>query len=180
MVLLCDGMKFDQYQRGIISICLFFKSLGNVNLRRFNLEMKMNISKFVMAGVILASTGLTGCARPYGPAETVINKQIVQPKIGVEQTKVTITRNKQFLGSGSGGICRYLIQVDGKDIAKLRQNQFITAYLDNGKHLLRVSNECDIATMGMRKSLEVDATGGEQEYLTENGIWGQFLMWRVK
>ncbi|MBB3324863.1 hypothetical protein [Atlantibacter sp. RC6] len=124
--------------------------------------------------------GLAGCARPYGPAETIINKQIVQPKTGVEQTKVTITRNKQFIGGGSGGTCRFLVQIDGADVAKLRQNQFVSAYLDNGKHLLRVSNECDIASMGMRKSLEIDASGGEQEYLAENGMWGQYRMWRIK
>lgn len=124
--------------------------------------------------------GLAGCARPYGPAETIINKQIVQPKAGVEQTKVTITRNKQFIGGGSGGTCRFLVQIDGSDVAKLRQNQFVSAYLDNGKHLLRVSNECDIASMGMRKSLEIDATGGEQEYMAENGMWGQYRMWRIK
>ncbi|POT57855.1 hypothetical protein C3432_07920 [Citrobacter amalonaticus] len=130
--------------------------------------------------LILVAIGLTGCARPYGPAETIINKQIVNPKPGVEQTKVTITRNKQFIGGGSGGMCRFLVQIDGVDIAKLRQNQFISAYLDNGKHLLRVSNECDVGSMGMRKSLEIEATGGEQEYITENGMWRQYRMWRVK
>ncbi|EPZ2457888.1 hypothetical protein ACXLRS_003125 [Citrobacter youngae] len=124
---------------------------------------------------------LTACARPYGPAETVINKQIVEPKPGTDQTKVTITRNKQWAGSlGDGGVCRFLIQIDGKDVAKLRQNQFITAYLDNGSHLLRVSNECDVASMGMRKSLEITAGGVEQNYLTEIGFWGQYRMWQVQ
>lgn len=123
---------------------------------------------------------LAGCSRPYGPAETIINKQIIHPKPGIPQTKVTITRNKQFIGGGSGGLCRFLVQIDNKDIAKLRQNQFISAYLDNGKHRLRVSNECDIASLGMRKTLDIDATGGEQEYVTENGFWGQYRMWRVK
>lgn len=130
----------------------------------------------LVSGAIL----LTACARPYGPAETIINKQIVEPKPNTPQTKVTVTRNKQFIGGGSGGMCRFLVQIDGKDIAKLRQNQFITAYLDNGTHLLRVSNECDVASMGMRKSLEIVADGGEQEYIAENGIWGQYRMWRVK
>lgn len=133
--------------------------------------------------MMLAFAGilLTGCARPYGPAETVINKQIVQPKSGVPQTKITVMRNKQWAGSlGDGGTCRFLVEIDGKDVAKLRQNQFITAYLDNGKHLLRVSNECDIASFGMRKSLEINADGIDQEYLTEIGFWGQYRMWRVK
>lgn len=132
-----------------------------------------------ITGLALAILMLSGCARPYGPAETVINKQIVEPKPGIEQTKVTVTRNKQFIGGGSGGMCRFLIQIDGKDIAKLRQNQFITTYLNNGKHLLRVSNECDIASMGMRKSLEINADGADQEYLTEVGFWGQYRMWQV-
>lgn len=130
--------------------------------------------------LVACIVSLAGCARPYGPADTVINKQIIQPKPGVAQTKVTVTRNKQFIGGGSGGMCRFLVQIDGIDVAKLRQNQFISAYVDNGKHLLRVSNECDVASLGMRKSLEIDATGGEQEYLTENGMWGQYRMWRVK
>ncbi|MFB0711477.1 hypothetical protein ACEU59_09920 [Buttiauxella noackiae] len=138
------------------------------------------IVKKVM-GLVVTVLMLSGCARPYGPAETVINKQIVEPKSGTEQTKVTITRNKQWAGSlGDGGVCRFLIQIDGKDVAKLRQNQFITAYLDNGNHLLRVSNECDIASMGMRKSLEIKADGVEQNYLTEVGFWGQYRMWQVK
>lgn len=123
---------------------------------------------------------LSGCARPYGPAETVINKQIVEPKAGVEQTKVTVTRNKQFIGGGSGGTCKFLVQIDGNDVAKLRQNQFITAYLNNGPHKLRVSNECDVLSMGMRKTLDIDANGQEQEYATEVGVWGQYRMWRVK
>ena len=123
---------------------------------------------------------LSGCARPYGPAETIINKQIVEPKKGVDQTKVTITRNKQFIGGGSGGTCKFLVQIDGNDIAKLRQNQFITAYLNNGPHQLRVSNECNVLSMGMRKTLDIDANGQDQEYLTEVGFWGQYRMWRVR
>ncbi|WP_277971893.1 hypothetical protein [Pantoea agglomerans] len=130
--------------------------------------------------LVLAVMTLAGCARPYGPAETILNKQITEPKPDVEQTKVTITRNKQFIGGGSGGMCRFLVQIDGSDIAKLRQNQFVTAYLNNGKHLLRVSNECNVLSLGMRKSLEILTDGGEQEYIAENGMWGQYRMWRVK
>ncbi|MCS3602751.1 hypothetical protein M2371_001960 [Buttiauxella sp. BIGb0471] len=130
--------------------------------------------------VVVGGLLLTGCARPYGPAETIINKQIVEPKVGVEQTKVTVTRNKQFAGGGSGGTCKFLIQIDGNDVAKLRQNQFVTAYLNNGPHQLRVSNECNVLSMGMRKTLDITADGKDQEYLTEIGFWGQYRMWRVK
>lgn len=131
--------------------------------------------------VALAGVLLSGCARPYGPAETVINKQIVEPKPGVPQTKVTFTRNKQWAGSiGDMGACRFLIQIDGNDVAKLRQNQFVTAYLKNGPHQLRVSNECNVMSMGMRKTLEITADGKDQEYLTEIGFWGQYRMWQVK
>lgn len=129
---------------------------------------------------LIGAVLLSGCARPYGPAETIINKQIVEPKPGVEQTKVTVTRNKQFIGGGSGGTCKFLVQIDGDDIAKLRQNQFVTAYLANGPHKLRVSNECNVLSMGMRKTLDIDANGQDQEYLTEVGFWGQYRMWRVK
>lgn len=141
-----------------------------------NKVMIVNKILIPVLGVLL----LSGCARPYGPAETIINKQIVEPKPGVEQTKVTVTRNKQFIGGGSGGTCKFLVQIDDADIAKLRQNQFVTAYLNNGHHKLRVSNECDVLSMGMRKTLDIDADGQEQEYLAEVGFWGQYRMWRVK
>lgn len=144
--------------------------------RLINKVMIVKKFLFPLLGVIL----LSGCARPYGPAETIIDKQIVVPKPGVEQTKVTVTRNKQFIGGGSGGTCRFLVQIDGNDIAKLRQNQFVTAYLNNGPHKLRVSNECNVLSMGMRKTLDIDANGQEQEYLVEVGFWGQYRMWRVK
>lgn len=136
----------------------------------------MNKALMPLIGAIL----LTGCARPYGPAETVINKQIVEPKAGVAQTKVTVTRNKQFIGGGSGGTCKFLIQIDEVDVAKLRQNQFVTAYLTNGPHKLRVSNECNVLSMGMRKTLDINADGQDQEYLAEVGFWGQYRVWRVK
>lgn len=130
--------------------------------------------------VALGAALLTGCARPYGPAETIINKQIVEPKPGVEQTKVTVTRNKQFIGGGSGGTCKFLVSIDDAEVAKLRQNQFVTAYLANGPHKLRVSNECNVLTMGMRKTLDIVTDGKDQEYLAEVGFWGQYRMWQVK
>ena len=136
----------------------------------------MNKALMPLIGALL----LTGCARPYGPAETVINKQIVEPKAGTAQTKITVTRNKQFIGSASGGMCKFLIQIDETDVAKLRQNQFVTAYLTNGPHKLRVRNECDVLSMGMRKTLDINADGQDQEYLAEIGFWGQYRMWRVK
>lgn len=136
------------------------------------------VNKILMAGMIITTLGLSGCVRPYGPAETVINKQITTPQTDKPQTIVTITRNKQFIGGGSGGMCRFLLQVDGVDVAKLRQNQFLTAYLNNGPHTLRVTNEC--FTWGMRKTLNINTDGTPQEYLTENGFWGQFRLWQVK
>ncbi|MFP1762322.1 hypothetical protein [Lonsdalea quercina] len=105
---------------------------------------------------------------------------IITPNNQVEQTKVTVTRNKQFIGSGSGGLCKFVVAVDGKEIALLRQNQYVTAYLNNGLHKLRVSNECSVASMGMRRTVDVFADGTEQEYLTEVGIWGQYRLWRTQ
>ncbi|EAA9301822.1 hypothetical protein BHZ80_19205 [Salmonella enterica] len=123
---------------------------------------------------------LTACARPYGPAEKVIDTQIVQPQSGVEQTKITVTRNKQFIGSAAGGLCKFLVSIDGSEVALLRQNQFVTAYIKNGPHKLKVSNECEKLSMGMRKSLDLMADGSPQEYVAENGFWGQYRLWRVK
>lgn len=130
--------------------------------------------------VIGLSIFLTACARPYGPAEKIIDASIVQPQPGVEQTKITVTRNKQFIGSAGGGLCKFLVSIDGNDIALLRQNQFVTAYLKNGSHKLKVSNECEKLSLGMRKSLDLIADGTPQEYVAENGFWGQYRLWRVK
>jgi hypothetical protein len=107
----------------------------------------------------LAVLTLAGCARPYGQAEKILNQEMVTPKSDTQQTKVTVTRNKQFIGGGSGGMCKFLVAIDGKDVALLRQNQFVTAYLANGPHKLRVSNECNVLSMGMRKTLDLVADG---------------------
>ncbi|SEA54423.1 hypothetical protein SAMN02982996_01905 [Lonsdalea quercina] len=123
---------------------------------------------------------LSGCSRPHGPAEYILDQTIITPNNQVKQTKVTVTRNKQFIGSGSGGHCKFVVAVDGKEIALLRQNQYVTAYLNNGLHKLRVSNECTVASMGMRRTVDVLADGTEQEYLTEVGIWGQYRLWRTQ
>ncbi|MEM0650775.1 hypothetical protein AAFL31_02975 [Klebsiella huaxiensis] len=120
----------------------------------------------------LAVIGLTGCARPYDPAEKILNQEVVKPNSAHPQTKVTITRNKQFIASASGGTCKFLISIDGKDIALLRQNQFVSAYINNGPHRLKVSNECTTLSMGMRKTLDIVADGTPQEYVTEQGAWG--------
>ncbi|UYF57306.1 hypothetical protein M2R49_09175 [Citrobacter amalonaticus] len=130
--------------------------------------------------LFVAILGLIGCARPYGPAEQILNQDLVTPNNNKEQTKITITRNKQFIGGGSGGMCKFLIAIDDRDLALLRQNQFVTAYLDKGPHKLRVSNDCATLSMGMRKTLDIIADGTEQEYITEQGVWGQYRMWRTK
>ena len=127
----------------------------------------------------LAVLTLAGCARNYGPADTILDRQVVTPDAAQQQTKVTVTRAKQFIGGGSGGLCKFLVAIDGKDVALLRQNQFVTAYLNNGSHNIRVSNECNVLTMGMRKSLDLVADGTPQEYVAEVGFWGQYRMWRA-
>lgn len=128
----------------------------------------------------LAVIVLAGCARPYGPADTILNQEIVTPKNDIQQTKVTVTRNKQFIGGGSGGMCKFIVAIDDRDVALLRQNQYVTAYLNNGLHKLRVSNDCSVMSMGMRKSLDILVDGTPQEYMTEVGAWGQYRMWQVK
>lgn len=81
-------------------------------------------------------------------------------------------RDRHINGRNRGGLLCVRVE--------LRQNQFVTAYLANGPHKLRVSNECNALSMGMRKALDIDANGQDQEYLTEVGFWGQYRMWRVK
>ncbi|WP_182059260.1 hypothetical protein [Pantoea sp. ME81] len=130
--------------------------------------------------IALAVLTLAGCARPYGSADTIINQQMVTPDASKKQTSVTVTRLKQFIGSASGGTCKFVVNVDGQDVAMLRQNQFVTAYLENGLHKLRVSNDCSVMSLGMRKSLDIVADGTPQEYATEVGFWGQYRMWRTK
>ncbi|EKN4881412.1 hypothetical protein DVQ40_19475 [Yersinia enterocolitica] len=124
--------------------------------------------------------GLAGCAKPYGPAEIILNQQLVTPNVSEPQTKITVTRLKQFTGGINGGVCKFIINIDGDDVALLRQNQFITAYIKNGTHKLQVSNDCGTLSMGMRKTLDIIADGTTQEYVTETGMWGQYRMWRTK
>ncbi|MCU1787524.1 hypothetical protein CUU54_01465 [Pectobacterium polaris] len=128
----------------------------------------------------LGAIVLSGCSRPHGPAEKILNQELITPNNIEQQTKITVTRNKQFIGGGSGGMCKFLVSIDDRDIALLRQNQFVTAYINNGLHKLRVSNECNVLSMGMRKTLDVIADGSEHEYVTEIGMWGQYRMWRTK
>ncbi|MDY0927955.1 hypothetical protein GJV14_23705 [Enterobacteriaceae bacterium RIT697] len=108
-----------------------------------------------------------------------MNQQIVTPDASKQQTKVTVTRLKQFIGGGSGNTCKFVVNIDGQDVAMLRQNQFVSTYLENGLHKLRVSNDCSVLSMGMRKSLDIVADGTPQEYATEVGFWGQYRMWRT-
>lgn len=136
-----------------------------------------DVKKIVL---VLAVLTLAGCARPYGPAEKVLNEQMVVPNPAEKQTKVTITRLKQFIGGGSGGVCKFLVSIDNKDVALLRQNQFVTAYLENGSHSLKVSNECHVMSLGMRKTLNIITDGTPQDYVTEIGFWGQYRMWQTK
>ncbi|AKJ41996.1 hypothetical protein SOASR032_05440 [Pragia fontium] len=135
------------------------------------------MKKIILAVAVLI---LAGCARPYGPAEIVLNQQLVTPNPTEQQTRITVTRLKQFSGNTSGGNCKFLINIDKTDVALLRQNQFVTVYLKNGPHKLRVSNECSTFDLGMRKTLDISADGTPQEYVTEVGVWRQYRMWRTK
>jgi hypothetical protein len=72
--------------------------------------------------LLVAIMGLIRCARPYGPAEKILNQELMTPNNNQEQTKITITRNKQFIGGGSGGMCKFLIAIDDRNLALLRQN----------------------------------------------------------
>ncbi|WP_244200946.1 hypothetical protein [Lonsdalea britannica] len=64
---------------------------------------------------------LSGCSRPHRPAEYIIDRAIITPNTQVKQTKVTVTRNKQFIGAGSGGMCKFVVTVDDSDIALLNK-----------------------------------------------------------
>lgn len=123
---------------------------------------------------------LSGCSRPHGPAEYILDQTIITPDTQGKQTKVTVTRNKQFIGAWSGGLCKFVVTVDDREIALLRQNQYVTAYLNNGLHKLRVSNECVALSLGMRRTVDVLADGSEQEYAAEVGFGGQYRLWRTR
>ncbi|MFU2166567.1 hypothetical protein [Lelliottia nimipressuralis] len=155
----------------------FHDAYSHVRINLNNTDGNKILKKLL---IIIAVLTLAGCARPYGQAEKILNQELVTPKSDTQQTKVTVTRNKQFIGGGSGGMCKFLVAIDDKDVALLRQNQFVTAYLTNGPHKLRVSNECNVLSMGMRKTLDLVADGTPQEYVAEVGFWGQYRMWKVK
>ncbi|WAH62090.1 hypothetical protein LZ023_37325 (plasmid) [Pseudomonas silvicola] len=106
---------------------------------------------------------------------------MVTPDASKKQTPVTVTRLKAgFYWKCQRWNLQFVVNVDGQDVAMLRQNQFVTAYLENGLHKLRVSNDCSVMSLGMRKSLDIVADGTPQEYATEVGFWGQYRMWRTK
>ncbi|WP_232099998.1 MULTISPECIES: hypothetical protein [Lonsdalea] len=51
--------------------------------------------------------------------QNILAQTTITPNNQVRQTKVTVTRNKQFIGSGSGGLCKFVVAVDGKEITLL-------------------------------------------------------------
>lgn len=132
------------------------------------------------AVIALAVLALTACAKPHGPPEEILNPAMVTPDNNKSQTRITITREEQSsLLTASMGLCSFLISIDGKDVALLRQNQVVTAYLDNGPHALRVSNSCISVGLGIRKTLKIVADGTPQAYATNEGYWGQYHLWRT-
>ncbi|QOV66787.1 hypothetical protein [Citrobacter sp. BDA59-3] len=109
-----------------------------------------------------------------------MNQQMVTPDSTKSQTSVTITRQEQSsLLTSSMGLCSFLVNIDAIDVALLRQNQYVTTYLDNGPHILRVSNSCKSVGLGIRKSLKINAEGTPQKYETNEGYWGQYNIWRT-
>lgn len=52
--------------------------------------------------LFVAVLGLIGCARPYGPAEQILNQELVTPNNNKEQTKITITRINNLLAVAVG------------------------------------------------------------------------------
>lgn len=131
------------------------------------------------AMLTLAILALVGCARPYGPTTSIINDQVVTPNPSKKQTKIKVFRMKQFRESILSS-CQFMIEIDGKMVAMLKQNQYVTAYVDNGTHYLGFSDTCYSTEITGRKVLEVIADGAPQEYSTKIGAYGAFLMWRTQ
>lgn len=126
---------------------------------------------------VICVTLLAGCVnKPYEPTPTIYSQKYVYRSD--EQTKIRVHRIQQFTGSGLGENCPLILKVDNTEVAGLQQNQYIDLYLSKGSHDLSVRFSC--ALTQWRKTLTVVADGHYQEIQTEQGVAGQYRMWRVK
>lgn len=120
---------------------------------------------------------LIGCAnKPYEPTPTIYSQKHVTHS--TNKTQIRVHRVQQLSGSGLGEKCPLVLKVDNIEVAGLQQNQYVDLYLDTGTHDLSVRFSC--ALTQWRKTLTVTANGQYQEIQTEQGVAGQYRMWRVK
>lgn len=135
------------------------------------------MKKVLMAFAVLM---LAGCARPYGPG-FIYSDPVVRPDPSKKQTQLKVMRIKQFIGSfGVSSLCEFDVSIDGKLIAELHQNQYVTAYIDVGLHKLTVTNACRTMYTGRSETQEVLADGAPQEFSIKVGAFNQLLLWRTQ
>ncbi|WP_058973279.1 hypothetical protein [Type-D symbiont of Plautia stali] len=128
--------------------------------------------------IALAVLLLAGCARPYGPVAGTVNDQLTKSDPSKQQTKIKVLRLTQFRDS-LFNLCTFDFSVDGKLVAFLRQNNYVTVYLDHGMHYLSYTYSCDEGRPYAQKVLEVITNGMPQEYSAKIGAFGQLFMWRT-
>ncbi len=133
------------------------------------------MKKALMALAVLA---LAGCAKPYGPTDKIYNPSLVKADASKQQTQIKLLRLTQFRDS-IYSFCVFDVAVDGKDVASLEQNKYVTLYVDNGTHYLSYSYSCDRGTPRAQKVLEVIANGTPQEYSSKITGYGELAMWRT-
>lgn len=131
--------------------------------------------KRIFLGLVIVI--LTGCSpKPYEATGIIYDSSLLNDKTGA--TKVRVHRVQQLSGSGLGENCPLVLKVDEKEVAGLKQNQYVDVYLPKGEHKISVRFKC--ALTEWRKSLSIIADGHYQEYQTETGAAGQYRMWQVK
>lgn len=128
--------------------------------------------------IALAVLALASCAKPYGPVANTLNDQLTKPDPSKHQTKIKVLRVPQFRDS-LFNLCTFDFSVDGKLVAFLKQNNYVTVYLDNGMHYLSYTYSCDEGRPYAQKVLEVITNGMPQEYSTKIGAFGHLFMWRT-
>lgn len=127
--------------------------------------------------LVLAFMMLAGCvSKPFEATDVIYDSTFLNNT--PDSTKVRVHRIEQLSGAALGKDCPLVLKVDGKEVAGLKQNQFVDIYLPEGKHNLSVRFKC--ALTAWRKSLDIIANGEYQEYKTETGAAGQYRMWQVK
>ncbi len=87
---------------------------------------------------------------PQVPLERVYQKDLLSP-MNLRQTKVTISRDNGYLGSG----VYHLFKIDGQDVAKFRPGEALTIFLEDGDYLFGAINSPNPMSYALE---EIDVT----------------------